>query len=343
MNYKYFLSCLVIIFLYGCGNVKYLNEGEQLYVGGEVAVEIEDISRDEKKTLEENMESLLRPKPNTSFLGLRPQLWFYNIAGGEEAGNGFSRWIRDKLGQPPVLFSQVDLDYNAELVQGYAENRGYFNARSIADSTEKNRKVTAEYTVILGDQYRIKELTFPTDSIPLTVDIMETRDKSFLKVGDPYDLGVIKDERIRIDANLKEKGYYFFNPDYLLAQVDSTAGEKEVSLDLVVKDITPARAKQQYTINNIYIYHDYTITGDTIPTDSPVGEQYGEFTIFDPENKFKPELFERSLLFTSGELYNRTDHNKSINRLVNLGIFQFVSNQFKVSDSLGQTLDAYYY
>ena len=333
----------MIIFLYGCGNVKYLNEGEQLYVGGEVAVEKEDISRDEKKTLEENMESLLRPKPNTSFLGLRPQLWFYNIAGGEEAGNGFSRWIRDKLGQPPVLFSQVDLDYNAELVQGYAENRGYFNARSIADSTEKNRKVTAEYTVILGDQYRIKELTFPTDSIPLTVDIMETKDKSFLKVGDPYDLGVIKDERIRIDANLKEKGYYFFNPDYLLAQVDSTAGEKEVSLDLVVKDITPARAKQQYTINNIYIYPDYTITGDTIPVDSPVGEQYGEFTIFDPENKFKPELFERSLLFTSGELYNRTDHNKSINRLVNLGIFQFVSNQFKVSDSLGQTLDAYYY
>lgn len=233
MNYKYFLSCLVIIFLYGCGNVKYLNEGEQLYVGGEVAVEKEDISRDEKKTLEENMESLLRPKPNTSFLGLRPQLWFYNIAGGEEAGNGFSRWIRDKLGQPPVLFSQVDLDYNAELVQGYAENRGYFNARSIADSTEKNRKVTAEYTVILGDQYLIKELTFPTDSIPLTVDIMETKDKSFLKVGDPYDLGVIKDERIRIDANLKEKGYYFLIPIIYLPRLIAQQEKKKFHLTLL--------------------------------------------------------------------------------------------------------------
>lgn len=343
MNYKYFLSCLIIILLYGCGNVKYLNEGELLYVGADVEVEKEDISGAERKILVENMEGLLRPKPNTSFLGLRPQLWFYNIAGGEDADNGFSRWIRDNLGQPPVLFSQVDLDYNAELVQGYAENRGYFNARSIPDSTEKNRKVTAEYTVVLGDQYLIKELTFPTDSIPLTVDIMETREKSFLKVGDPYDLGVIKDERIRIDANLKEKGYYFFNPDYLLAQVDSTAGEKEVSLDLVVKDITPERAKQQYSIDNIYIYPDYTISGDTIPIDSPIGEEFGDFRIFDPENKFKPELFERLLLFSSGELYNRTDHNKSINRLVNLGIFQFVSNQFKVSDSAANTLDAYYF
>ena len=87
MSYKYFLSCLIIILLYGCGNTKYLNEGELLYVGGEVEVEKEDISGNERKTLEENMESLLRPKPNTSILGLRPQLWFYNIAGGEDAGN----------------------------------------------------------------------------------------------------------------------------------------------------------------------------------------------------------------------------------------------------------------
>ncbi len=343
MDHKYFLICLIIIFLSGCGNAKYLNEGELLYIGGEVEVEKEDISRSERKVLEENMEGLLRPNPNTSILGLRPQLWFYNIAGGEDADSGFARWIRDKLGQPPVLFSQVDLDYNAELIQGYAENRGYFNARSIADSTEKNKKVTAEYTVHLGDQYLIKDLRFPTDSIPLTVDIMETRDKSFLKVGEPYDLAVIKDERVRIDANLKEKGYYFFNPDYLLAQVDSTAGDKEVSLNLVVKDITPARAKEQYRINNIYIYPDYTISGDTIPIDSPIGEQYGDLRIFDPENKFKPQLFERSLLFESGELYNRTDHNKSINRLVNLGIYQFVSNQFKVTDSVANTLDAYYF
>ena len=343
MNHKYFLSCLIIIFLYGCGNVKYLNEGELLYIGGEVEVEGEDISKNDRKILEENMEGLLRPKPNTNILGLRPKLWFYNIAGDSVGDSGFRHWIKTKLGEPPVLFSQVDLDYNAELVQGYAENRGYFNARSVADSTEKNKKVTAEYTVVLGDQYLIKELSFPTDSIPITVDIMKTREKSFLKVGEPYDLDVIRAERVRIDANLKENGYYFFNPDYLLARVDSTAGDKEVSLDLVLKDVTPQRAKEQYTINNIYIYPDYTISGDTIPIDSPIGEQHGELRIFDPENKFKPQLFERSLLFQSGEFYNRTDHNKSINRLVNLGIFQFVSNQFKVTDSVSNTLDAYYF
>lgn len=343
MNYKHFLSCLALFVLYGCGNVKYLEENEYLYIGGEVEVEKEKISRSDRKILEENMESLLRPNPNTSFLGLRPKLWFYNIAGDSVGDKGLRHWIKNTLGEPPVLFRQVDLDYNAELVQGYAENRGYFNARARADSTENNKKVTAEYSVELGTQYTIKELRFPTDSIPLTSAIKATRENSFLKVGDPYDLDAIKDERVRIDANLKEKGYYFFNPDYLLAQVDSTAGDKQVTMDLVVKDITPARAKEQYRINNIYIYPDYSISGDTIPENSRIGETYGDLTIFDPENKFKPSLFGRSLLFEEGELYNRTDHNKSLNRLVNLGIFRFVNNQFKVSDSVKNTLDAYYF
>lgn len=331
-----------LLLLYGCGNVKYLDDNERLYIGGEVEVEGEDISRGDRKALEDNMEGLLRPQPNTSFLGLRPGLWFYNIGGGEDA-TGIGRWIRDNLGQPPVLFSEVDLDYNADLLQGYAENRGYFNARSVPDSTEKNKKVKAEYTVRLGSQYLIKELTFPTDSIPITKDIKKTEERSLLKVGEPYDLDVIRNERIRIDATLKEKGYYFFNPDYLLARVDSTAGDKEVTLDLVLKDITPSRAKEQYSINRIYIYPDHSLSGDTIPVTSPIGENFEDLTIFDPEKKFKPQLFERALRFEEGELYNRVDHNKTINRLVNLGIFRFVDNQFKVSDSVENALDAYYY
>ncbi|HSI70474.1 MAG TPA: hypothetical protein VK941_09595, partial [Gillisia sp.] len=258
MYKKNLFLILSIMLLYGCGNVKYLDDNERLYVGGEVEVEGEDISGSHQKALEESMESLLRPQPNTSFLGLRPGLWFYNIGGGEDA-KGIGRWIRDNLGQPPVLFSEVDLDYNADLIQGYAENKGFFNARSIPDSTEKNKKVTAEYTVVLGNQYLIKELSFPTDSIPITKDIKETEEKSLLKVGEPYDLDVIRNERIRIDATLKEQGYYFFNPDYLLARVDSTAGDKEVTLDLVLKDITPTRAKEQYTINKIYIYPNHSL------------------------------------------------------------------------------------
>ena len=72
-------------------------------------------------------------------------------------------------------------------------------------------------------------------------------------------------------------------------------------------------------------------------------KKYNDFTIIDPENLFKPRIFDRALYFKKEDLYNRADHNLSLNRLVNLGTFKFVKNQFKPSDTIGNYLDAYYY
>ncbi len=66
-------------------------------------------------------------------------------------------------------------------------------------------------------------------------------------------------------------------------------------------------------------------------------------TVVDPMKKFKPSIFDRALQFNKGDIYNRTDHNLSLNRLVNVGTFKFVKNEFKPSDSLKSALDAYYY
>jgi outer membrane protein assembly factor BamA len=50
------------------------------------------------------------------------------------------------------------------------------------------------------------------------------------------------------------------------------------------------------------------------------------------------------MFFNQGDIYNRTDHNLSLNRLVTLGTFRFVKNRFEEADSTGNPrLDAYYY
>jgi len=344
MTKKYILFYLILTLLFSaCSNLKALPEGELLYIKGKVDVEGEKISRREKKQLEENLEDLLRPRPNSKILGLRLKLYFYNIAGEPKKEKGFKYWLKNKVGEPPVLFSQVNMEYNEDLLQNFVENKGFFNAKTSSDSTTRNKKVTAKYSIILNDRYFIKEVSFPKDSSQITATVSSTRENSFLKPGKPYDLDVIKAERVRIGANLKENGYYYFNPDYLLVQVDSTIGNREVSLRLKVKDETPEKAKNIYKINNIYVYPDYSITEDTLSETSAAAVKFKDFTIIDPEKKFKPQIFERSLQFEKGEPYNRTDHNKSLNRLVNLGTFKFVKNQFKESDSIENGLDAYYF
>jgi outer membrane protein insertion porin family len=339
---KYFIV-LSLFFTFGCSNTKYLPEGDLLFTGSSVTVKDSVIKKKERKALENELETLLRPKPNKNIFGLRPKLLIYNLAGEPKNEKGIRHWLRTKVGEAPVLFSKVDLDYNVAVLRNFTENRGYFKTRVSADSTAKNKRATAEYTVLPKRQYKIKSVQFPVDSTDLGKSIARTSRRTLLKEGDPYDLEVIKGERERIDARLKEKGYYYFNPDYILAQVDSTKGDHEVTIKLKIKDETPEKATIAYKINKILVYPNFSISKDSVTYKKKDIVQYKDFTIIDSSQTFKPRVFDRALYFKKGDFYNRKNHNLSLNRFVNLGTFNFVKNEFKVSDSIKNTLDAYYY
>jgi outer membrane protein insertion porin family len=339
---KYFLV-ISVFFIFGCSNTKYLPEGDLLYTGGTVTVKDTFLKRKERKALEEQLKTLLRPKPNKQILGLRPKLWFYNIAGEPKIDKGIRYWLRTKVGEAPVLFSKVDLDYNAAILRNFSENRGYFKTTVSADSTVNNKRVTAEYTVDIKKQYKIKNVKFPEDSSALGKAIARTSRRSLLKEGNSYDLDIIKTERERIDARLKEKGFYYFNADYILAQVDSTNGDATVNIRLKIKEETPEKAKEAYKINKILVYPNFTILKDSVPYKKGDIIQYKDFTIIDTANTFNPKVFDRTIYFKQGDLYNRKNHNLTLNRFVNLGTFNFVKNEFKPSDSIKNTLDSYYY
>lgn len=342
-RYAEYFVVLSLFFVFGCSNTKYLPEGELLYTGGSVKVKDSVIKKKDRKALEKELEGLLRPKPNKQLLGLRPKLWFYNIAGEPKKEKGFRYWLRTKVGEEPVLFSKVDLDYNASVLRNFAENKGYFKTRVSADSTVRNKRATAEYIVVPKKRYIIKSVTFPDDSLPMSRIIGRSSRRSLLKVGNPYDLDVIKAERERIDARLKERGYYYFNPDYILAKVDSSKGDHEVKIRLVIKDDAPPKALTSYKIDKIFVYPNFSISKDSVKYKSEDIVQYKDFTIIDTARTFEPRVFDRTILFKKGDLYNRKDHNLTLNRFVNLGTFSFVKNEFKVSDSLPKTLDSYYY
>lgn len=346
MKSRYLYILFTIAIIYGCSNTKYLPDGELLYVGGEVTVEDTVLSRGDRKALEKEMEDLLRPRPNKGFLGLKPKLYIYNLAGEPKKEKGLRSWLRNKVGEPPVVFSQVDLDFNADILQNYAENRGYFKVRTSADSTSRRKRAKALYTVRPGRQYTIRNVIFPSDSAstPLDSMISSIKRRSRLKPGNPYDLNTIKEERERIDERLKNRGYYYFNPDYILVQVDSTVGDRQVDLIVKVKDETPERAKQVWRINDIVIYPNYSLTTkDTLQYLKDSAQVYKDYTIYDPQHTFRPIIYDRSMFFHKGDIYSRRDHNLSLNRLVNLGTFKFVKNEFRRADTIGNFLDTYYF
>lgn len=321
-----------------------------LYTGAEVKIENDSLSKKSKKALKSELEDNLTPKPNSSFLGLRPKLFFYNIAKEPKKEKGFNYWLKYKIGEKPVLLSDVDREFNKDIIVNYSENKGYFNATATYDTVSKNKKAQVIYTLRPGNQYLINKVKFQNDSIPVTEEIVKVSDKTLLKEGNPFDLGVIKSERERIDNQLKQKGFYYFHPDNLIIQADSTVTKNhKVELNVKLKENTPDLAKQQFTIDKVIVFPNYNIRDVkdgkyNIPMDSDSLAKYAHDDIYviDPEQKFKPKIFDRALYFKKGDLYNRADHNLTLNRLINLGVFKFVKNEFVISDSLNHKFDTYY-
>ncbi len=339
-----FIITIVLLFS-SCSSTKYLKEDEILYVGGDVKIVNDSLSKANKKEMRETLDELLRPIPNASLFGFRYKLFFYNMGGDPDKSSKIRRWMRNKLGEPPVLFQQSDMLNNQSILTNRIENAGFFNADVTFEEKEVgDKKVEVIYTVKPGDQYRIKNVTFLNDSTPLQQLIYDAGTKwTRLRKGKPYNLNNIKEERERFDAYVKNKGYYFFSPNNLIVQVDSTVGKHQVDLFVKVKDDTPALAKKAFTIGNIYVYSDYSLLDSNSSSKNAEAIAYKDLEIIDPKHKFKPLIFDRTIYLKKGALYSRNEHNLSLNRLVNLGVFKYVKNTFEIKDSLSNVLDVYYY
>ena len=339
-----FLFIAMIVFA-SCNTTKLVPKGDALYTGASIKVEDSILSKKEKNKIKDQTEHLPRPLPNSKFLGIPFKLILYNMAGDTSKHNFIRKFLR-KLGQPPVLLSSVRLDYNSKVLQNYLQNIGYFQAEASGDTIVKKRKGHAYYTVAPGLVYTMDTIAFKTDSSALGRALKEAESATILKKGDPFNLDIIKGERLRVDASLKEEGYYFFSPDLLLIDADSTIGRHKVNMYLQVKETTPTVAKKPYIIDNVYIYPNYRLNAKRADTTNNENYLYGGYYIVDPGKKFKPKLFPSIMRFDSGDVYNRTDHNLTLSRLINLGVFKFVKNRFDLSpNSEGDTgrLNTYYY
>lgn len=349
---QYSALALIAAIVFSC-NTRYLEEGQMLYTGAKIKIEGDTLSKSERSELKDGLEPKLTPKPNSSFLGLRPRLWIYNITPAPKDStkeSGLRYWLKNKVGEEPVLLEEVDREFNRDIIVNYSENKGYFNAKAKYDTVAKNKKAKVIYTLKPAERYLISAVHFPEDSSAVNQEIQILKDKTFLKAGNPFDLDVIKAERERIDNGLKEKGFYYFHPDNIIVQADSTVSKNQkVELFVKLKNSTPQLAKEQFSIDKVVVFPDYSIQGAKegkyeipVSEDTLAKYSYNDIYVVDPERKFKPKVFDRALYFKTGDLYNRADHNLSLNRLISLGVFKFVKNEFVVSDSLNHKFDVYY-
>lgn len=345
---KRILFILLVLFaavFYSCSVNKYLPPGERLYRGHSVKIEKDAAVKTRTKKLKNEIAVAIQPRPNKFFLGQPWKVWWWYKIGPPKREKGLKAFFRKRLGEPPVLSSRVNAPNTAENIVGRLDNLGYFHSSAQGDTVNTKSYTRARYTVQVQPQYHINEITWVSDSSALLKQLqrIQQQPRGLLKKGKPYNLDEIAAERDRIDLVLKNRGFYYFNPDYLMAYADTTAGDHSVNLFLNIKASTPEMAKHRFRINRINVFPNYSLASDALDTSKYGFKVFDTLHIRDTQNVFKPQLFANTITYRPGRIYSARSQNATLNRFIGLGAFKFVKNRFEIEDSVNHKMNVHYY
>ena len=318
-----------------CGVSRYLPPGEKLYGGASIEIQKAPEVKTGSKALERQLASLARPRRNKQILRQPYKVWWWYKIGPSKKEKGFKNWIRNVLGDPPVLTQDLNPLLNAKNMEVLLQSEGYFNSQVKSDSSVDKDNIKLKYTASVEPPYFFGPITWRLDSSLLTNAILQfPAENSLLKRGDQYSEQKLKSEKERLANLLKGKGYYYFEAAHLLSYIDTNHNNKSAAVYLTMNEPVTASAKKTFTINKVVVQTPFT-TLEPLP-DSVVQTlpQKDGIYVYDSSKKFKPDVFSRSITFRQGSVYSLPEQNKTQTRLNSLGAFRFVKPQFsKVSDS----------
>jgi outer membrane protein assembly factor BamA len=344
---KTLLFSLVMALFCSCSITKKLPVGESLYTGASVKVLADSvINKNEIKKVEAKLLEFARPKPNSSLLGFKYKLWFYYLFGEPKKEKGLKYAFRKRFGEPPILASKSVTLANAKEIALLLNNEGYFQSTASGELIEKNRKSIANYTVNLKPRFYLDSIKYFKDSPALGRVFNNSKTRSLLKQGSAYSFDQILAERNRISTILKQRGFYYFQPDFIVILADTTIGNNKVNLSVEIKRNTAQNNLKQYRIRDIHVLADY---GEVTMADSMIGKSsevlFDGIKITDKTGTFSPKVFSQAIGFRQGVRYNTNVQDISLSRLINLNNnFKFVKNTFDlVPRSDSALLDVNYY
>jgi len=330
---KYFLL-LICLSVAACSGTKLLPKGEKLYTGAKIKLVQKDksLTHRDRGLIESLAKESLRPLPNTSYFGMRPKLWIY-MSAGENPKSKFKKWIK-KMGQAPVLLSSVKPQVTAAVIDAKLFNIGIFNSMTGFDIVEKKHTASIVYTSYIHTRYKVNDIKYSISDDSISRLILVAKDMSVIKAGDDYNLSLLTAERIRLDVFLKNRGYFYFNPDYLLFKADTSDVSHTISLKLTLKEGMPDNALTVYRIKNVFINQNYSLSEE--PKDNTIDTLKFRRAIFIGKAEVQnitPRVILRSVYLKKNQIYSRENHTITLNRLMSMGNFKFVQVKFSDSDT----------
>ncbi len=346
--------------LSGCSSTKHVPEGE--YLLDRVNIRVKD--GEEIET--EELYNFLRQQPNHKVLGFaKLQLATYSLS-GRDSTRWYNRWLR-RVGQAPVIYDQDLTEASARQLRQALVNRGYMDARVVADTIRRGpKRMAVEYGIYAGQPHYIGSVAYNIpDTAVRRIVLADTAVTDGLQPGELFDRNRLDEERGRIVELLRNAGYYEINRDCISYTADTAANSKTVGLTLNLRAPGPtgrpiagpatgdgdavALNKPYYigrvymvVANNIGSVESLRAASTTMKLDTVARD--GLDIIYGADPFLRPALLEEKCYLEPGMRYRAKAVDRTYEALGRLSIVKFVNIELvpvSVPGSPTGLLDAY--
>ncbi|MDE6861031.1 MAG: BamA/TamA family outer membrane protein [Duncaniella sp.] len=328
-KYTLYMAAVLTVALSSCSTTSKLGQGEILYTG---VKGVDIITPDKTKFpsgVRSSLEEAVAVKPNNALLGsssvrspIPLGLWVYNH--WPNPPKGFKHWIYTKLAKEPVLISDVRPELRIHMLDQILDNNGYFSGHSSYELVQKKNKKKASilYKIEAGNPYLLDSIIMPPDSTHLyhLIDSVVKRSKYF-KPGSRYSTDSLNVLRVDIANAVRNRGYYYFKPDYIQYLADSTITPGKIAIKIEIADNVKPWMLERYKTGEIttYIYRN---TGGGTPDTTETTK--GTLIRFLP-SRLRDGLIPSCILFREGRTFSVRQMDNTQSRLSRLGIFNNIN------------------
>ncbi len=332
--------------LSSCSTTKRLADGQTLYTG---VKKMEIAAADGSKVPDGAKSAVKEPlsvKPNNPLFSpyvrspLPIGLWAYNSFYTDRK-TGFKAWLYRSFAKQPVLIeTDVQPDLRVRMVEDILDNLGYFGSEAAYEILPKKnpKKAKMSYRVSVADPWYFETVRFPAVTGGATREIAAMKAASNLKKGQQYNVDTLTRERVRITNNLRNKSYYYFRPQYLEYQADTTRADHGVDLRMNLAPGVPEAAMQPYNIGDVKLLL-FSAAGNAEADSVDVG---GMKVWYQKPLKLRPKVLAKALRpLQTGQPASLPVINRTLNNMTRLGVFRYVNLEVTPLDSLrpGDPLD----
>lgn len=320
----------VVIFFSSCSSTKLIPDGEYLYNKSKIELDQGKIDRT-------SLGKYQRIRTNKKILGVRFHLGIYNLSNPEKESFPHS-WFR-KIGEAPILYDSNLVNVSSGNFTKYISNKGY-NAVAVVEELEQKgkKKVNVTYKINLGEPTLIKSIKYSFEDTTIQKYVYLDTSNALVKVGAPFDKPNLQAERLRIEALLKNNGFYNFSREYIYYEVNQLKQDHSVELSVNFKQnlkgninpVTKVRPHKQYKIDKVNIYPNIQ-KKDELEYDTVLHNQHNLFYL--GERSIKASTLVDANRIMPGDLYSLKNYERSYTNFSSLGLFRFINIGFSEQES----------